>query len=209
VENEGGKYDMKKLSVLFLFLILISLVSAGDLLQSIKQTRTIDLIQTCSDCTFVELTSITYPNGTKLQMNVNMTQIGEDYSYPFGNTTQLGIYKYNTCGDLLSPASNTRVLTCETISFEVTPSGWSGGANVAFFIFIIVAIYSINLLGFFGKNIPMTILGGMALMFLGIYMIQQGIVIYRDNLTNYFSYITIAWGFISAIWAGLEQLEIL
>ena len=41
------------------------------------------------------------------------------------------------------------------------------------------------------------------LIFLGIYMISNGIIIFRDDLTNYIGYITTALGFgltIFAIW---------
>lgn len=102
---------------------LIGFASAGSLEEPVKQNDVVDLVQICSDCNFVELTSITYPNGTKFQMNVNMTKTGEDYDYTFGNTSDLGTYKYNTCGDLLSSQTNTRILTCETITFEVTYTG--------------------------------------------------------------------------------------
>ena len=119
---------MRKLNIIIVFGLivcasLIGMASAGQLEQPIKQNENFDLVQTCSDCIFVELTSMIYPNGSQLEMGVNMTKIGEDYKYSFGNTSQLGTYKYNTCGDLLQSASSTRVLTCETITFEVTYTG--------------------------------------------------------------------------------------
>jgi len=109
--------------MLLVFLFGIGFVSAGSLEQPVKFNSQFDLVQTCSDCIFVELTSVTYPNGTLMIMGINMTKVGEDYSYPFGNTSQLGTYKYNTCGDLLSSATGTRNLKCEVISFEVTSTG--------------------------------------------------------------------------------------
>ena len=72
-----------------------------------------------------------------------------------------------------------------------------------------VLLYGITFFGFFGKNIPMTILGGMALLFLGVYLINHGIIIYRDTLTNYIAYVTIAVGAITALWAILEELEVI
>lgn len=203
---------MKKLNILIVVGLIIlacvvGMVSAGEYLQEVKQGEDITLRQTCPDCTFVEFTSMTYPNQTVTQFNVNMTKVGEDYTYLFGNTTELGTYEFKSCGDLLSQATNTRILKCETIIWEVTPSGSGGSENIVFFIFLIFLIYAINLFGFFGRNIPMTILGGMALIFLGIYMISHGIIIYRDNLTNYVAYVTIAWGFISAMLAGFEMLQ--
>ena len=109
--------------LLILGIVMLSLVSAGNLEQPIRQNEAFDLVQTCQDCTFVELTSVTYPNKTLTEFSINMTKVGEDYKYNFGNTTQLGTYYYTTCGDLLSSASNTRILTCEVISFEVTYTG--------------------------------------------------------------------------------------
>ena len=76
-----------------------------------------------------------------------------------------------------------------------------------FFVFVIIMLYGITLIGFFGKNIPVTILGGMSLLGLGLYTINNGIIIYRDWLTNYFSYVTIAIGAILAIWATLEAIQ--
>ena len=93
--------------------------------------------------------------------------------------------------------------------FQVTPSGQSGNENTVFFIFIILLLYGITFTGFFGKNIPITILGGMAMIFLGVYLINHGIIIYRDNLTNYIAYLTIGVGAVCSFWAGLEQLEVL
>ena len=166
-----------------------------------------DVTQTCPDCTYVELVSVKYPNGTTEELGSNLTKIGESYKKWWQNTTQDGIYEFNTCGDLYRVASNTRVPECENICYEVTPSGKGGTENIVFFIFIIGLIYSINLFGFFGRNIPMTLLGGMALIFLGIYMINHGIIIYRDTLTNYVAYITIAWGFISSMLASYELIQ--
>jgi uncharacterized membrane-anchored protein YitT (DUF2179 family) len=93
----------------------------------------------------------------------------------------------------------------ESISFSITPSGNSGTANIVFFIAVIVLLFGLNLFGINEKNVYMTMLSGMSLIFLGIYMINNGIIIFRDSLTNYIAYITIAWGFISSIGAILEE----
>lgn len=117
------KVPFKFIVGIFIFVLLTSLVGAGSLEQPIKKDSTFDLVQICSNCIFVELTSVTYPNGTQTEFSINMTKNGEDYKYSFGNTSQLGKYEYTTCGDLLSSVTDTRVLTCEVISFEVTYTG--------------------------------------------------------------------------------------
>ena len=169
---------MKLIFLLFISMFLISFASAGDLIQPIEQFKEFDLIQSCEDCTFVELTSMTYPNGNQLEMSKNMTKAGEDYTYRFGNTSQLGTYKYNTCGDLLRTASNTRVLTCETISFEVTPSGFSG--TLGFYILFLILSLGVIILGFSLSDPIIVLLGSFGLYFVGLYILLNGIVGMRD-----------------------------
>lgn len=193
---------MKKIILFSLMcMFLLTLVSAEGSLGTFKQSENIELIQYCDSCSYVTLDSVTLPNSTILFFNETMTKTGNTFNYTFTNTNELGEYDYNVCGD------KSGTLTCENIGFEITPSGNSGINNLVFIIFLIVAIYTINLFGFFGKNEIMTLLGGMFLMFLGVYLINNGIIIYRDNLTNYFSYITIAWGVVSSLIAGYSLYE--
>lgn len=183
------------LSLLIVFLIL-PIVSAN--LGTFKQNECVD-IKTILNTTNVTLSTLSYPDGNYIINNQQMQNIaGFTWNYTTCNTTQLGTYVY----DYFDNEGNVYVN-----DFNITPSGNSGSSNIVFIVFIIIMLYLINLIGFFGKNIPMTILGGMALLGLGIYTINNGIIIYRDWLTNYFSYITIAWGAVSALWAGIEQIQ--
>lgn len=118
-----------------------------------------------------------------------------------GNFTRIGGYGYATI------CNSSNQVGFVSAGFIVTPSGEGGTSNIVFILFLILMLYGINLFGFFGKNETMTLLGGMALIFLGVYLINNGIIIYRDNLTNYFSYITIAWGVVSALMAGYSLYE--
>lgn len=132
---------MKSIYIIPLLILTLNLVGAGSLEQPVAQNEEVELLQTCPDCTYIELTSITYPNGTKTQINVNMTKQGEDYNFTWGNTSQLGIYKYNTCGDLYHINSNQRIVTCETITFEVTYNGEkvSLSNSIIVIVFLLVA----------------------------------------------------------------------
>ncbi len=198
------------LLTLILGMFLISLAPAEIIeIPSIgegKQGEIMILTQLCDDCTQVNLTQVIRrgENSTILLAGeFPMTKNGSNFNYSFSNTFILGKYEYTTCGDL----SGTK--KCEPVSFEITPSGKGGTANMVFFIFIILILYTITFFGFFGKNIPITILGGMAMMFLGIYIIQEGLIIYRDTLTIYFSYLTISIGVVMAFWALLEQFDVI
>ncbi len=192
----------KILMFAILGMFLLSFASAG-LIGTFKVNNEMEITNYCQDgtCTYMNLTSISLPNNTIIYPNAAMVKNYQDFSYTYTPTLQ-GTYTFTTCGN---PSG---VVICDSDTFESTPSGRDGSSNMIFFIVVILLLYTISFLGFFKKNIPMTILGGMALMFLGVYMIQNGIIIYRDNLTNYIGYVTIAWGAISSLWALVEEYDL-
>lgn len=161
------------------------------------------LYQTCNNCTFCDITSVRNEDGDLLLSNVAFDQDGTDYSYTLesGNTTTLGLYTYcYNCGNLIDSRTGC-------IDFKVTPSGRDGNENIALFIILTVMIYAVTFISFFGKNIPLSILTGMMMTSFGVYIINNGIVIYRDNLTNYFGYVTIVIGALIALLATLALIE--
>ncbi|GBE19352.1 hypothetical protein BMS3Abin17_00075 [archaeon BMS3Abin17] len=197
---------MKKIiCFMILSIFIISLISAESI-GTFPQDADVEIYNTCNNCTYCNYTRIKGVNNQTLLSNVQATQDGTYFYYNLGegNTTTLGDYTYcYDCGNAAESETG-----CNT--FKITPSGKSGTENLVTIIFLVLMIYGITFIGFFyGRNIPITILGGMAMMFLGIYLINSGVIIYRDNLTNYFSYLTIALGAIMAFWAALEQLDIL
>ncbi len=198
---------MKKiLLILLVSLLLVTTISASiESLGAFKQGESINLIQNCADCSYNNITTVMLGNGTLLTINDNMQKDRAFFNLTLdsGNALSLGTYFINGIGD---PSG---VDTTWSYTLEVTPSGEDGNENTIFFIFVILLIYGITFTGFFGKNIPITVLGGMAMLFLGIYLVSQGIIIYRDNLTNYIAYLTIAIGGICSIWALLEQFDVL
>lgn len=194
-------------AVLLLILVIVLFaypVNAQEgFLGTFEQGQCVNLIQTCSDCTFNNITSVMYPNSTQALGQVAMTKSNTNYNYTFCSTSVNGIYNVNGKGNANGE------LSIWVYDFEISPSGQSGSSNTSYFIFIIGLIYVIALFGFFGKNIPMSILGGMAMMGLGVYIINEGLIVYRDWLTVYFAYVTIGLGFMIAAWAFLEQLDVL
>ena len=184
------------IGIMFLSLLGASEASLG----TVKQGHCILLKQTCSDCTYNNISAVSYPNRTENAIeNVEMTQDGTLFTYSFCTTNTLGNYLVDGYGD------DDGTKDVWQYNFIVTPSGNSGNSNIALFILIIFLLYGINLLGFFNENVMMTVLGGMALLFLGVYMINNGIIIYRDNLTNYVGYVTSAWGGMSSMFALYKE----
>ena len=93
---------MKKLLLLILIgIFLISFVSAAQQsLGTFKKDSCIQLIQTCSNCTYNNLTYI-YQTGDAVLYNISdgMTKQGSFYNYTFCNTTGIGEYIVNGLGD--------------------------------------------------------------------------------------------------------------
>jgi len=116
------------------------------------------------------------------------------------------IYKLGSYSTILNCNDGTNSLS-SNFYFEVTPSGSSGSSNIVFIIFMILIIYGIGFFGFFGKNMTISILGGLAMLGLGVYMINQGIIIYRDDITTILSYTTIGIGAFFAVVPIVEWIE--
>jgi len=107
---------------LILTLILISLLSLNYVSAQIQSLSTskintnISLTQTVTNSTYCNLTKITYPNNTVLNVYAFMTKNGNDYNYYY-TPDSLGTYSYITCCD------PDGIDTCVGVSFEVTPNG--------------------------------------------------------------------------------------
>lgn len=192
---------MQNKFILFIFLLLVgtSLISAYD---SHKQNTELSFTILSNNATSCTITIAETPNG-----NITINQAGSKFSQTFTfilnnkNFTNLGDYCFNVeCTDGVTIESKNRC-------FTVSPSGNNGTNNLVFIIFIIVIIYAIAFIGFFGKNEIVTLLGGMFMIGLGIYLVNNGIIVYRDWITNYFCYITIGLGAFFSLFTTLEMIQ--
>ena len=203
-KKEKQNKTMKKLLLVFtlLFLFAIPQLYALQNQPTVKQGDCIDLSQICSSCSYVNISSISNRENATLISNKPMISIGNgEWRYEFCNTTFLGRYDVKGQGDINGVDEGFATY------FESTPSGESGTENLVFIIFLIIAIYTITLLGFFKHNATITLIGGMAMIFLRVYLINNGIIIYRDNLTNYFSYLTSLLGGGLSIMAAISLIN--
>jgi len=116
---------------------LLPLITAGNL-GTFKQGHCVSLHQVCRNCTYVNITSIKFPNGTLRNLNEDMTGSDEDYNYTFCDTSLIGSYKYNTCGDLDGDVA------CENIDFEITQTGsiLSTSQGIVYLVFFIILIFA-------------------------------------------------------------------
>ena len=112
---------MAKWSIIILLLVVTSLVLVSGSETDIgtkKQNDCIDLIQTCADCTYVNFTSYTMPNGTRNVIEVVGVKNGVSFTYNNCNlANQTGTYIVDGHGNVGG------VDTVFTYTYVVTPTG--------------------------------------------------------------------------------------
>lgn len=134
--------NKKDLLILIVGIFLISFVSAQEAsLGSFTQNQCIELLQTCTNCTFVNISSVELrqPISSKLLNQVQMEKDGIRYNYTFCNTSKIGEYIYWTYGDPNGDLSDPT-----GVSFSVSPIGLtqstSQGIGSAIFLVLMVCL---------------------------------------------------------------------
>lgn len=101
----------------------------------------IDLVQTCSDCTYVNISKVTRPDSTTALGAVGMQKTGPYYNYTFCDTNMTGDYQVNGYGDSYG------LETVWNYYFTITPTGNIMAKNgvVIFFsiLFLVILLSSI------------------------------------------------------------------
>lgn len=202
--------EHKKL-IIFVMLFSIALVSASSpSLGTFKQSQAIELKQSCvingTFCDTCRISSVDYPNGSRAIEDKTMTKGSVDFYYELGSayTEPLGTYRVNGYCDF---GSVRRTFVYVLI---VTPSGQSGTSNIVFIVILLVLLYVLTLVFFLQRRIelaPFVALCGMTLGTLGLYIIRQGLIVYRDWFTNSVAYVTIGVGFGLGLWSLIEWIE--
>ena len=113
-------------------------------LGSVKQNDCIELIQSCSNCTFTNITSVVYPNKTKIVLGELMTKQGVEYNYSFCKTSIIGNYIVNGFSDV------DGINTVWGYDFDVTGNGKPkpAGSIVVLFTLCFLVIISFMLYQF-------------------------------------------------------------
>jgi len=191
----------KILLTIIIGIFLINFTSAAiSNLGTFKQGECISLIQTCVSCTYNNISRVVVsPSSDVVLQNVVMTRDGTFYNYTLCNTTLLGEYHVNGFGDL--DGTQTKF----NYYLNVTPSGDKGVLGL--FIILIAGAYAIGFIGFFGKHEWVSVLGGLAMMLLGVYIARYGIDVYRNFMTIGFSYFTIGLGGLFTLVPLIEMIR--
>jgi hypothetical protein len=182
--------------ILLITIPLISSVSLG----TFKTNDCVNLIQTCSNCTYANITSVIYPNSSVALSNVVMTKDGTYYNYSFCRTSLNGLYIATGFGD---PDGSINVWNYD---FNVTPAG-GAERNTTFFIIIILIALGLILISFIFKNYIFAFFGGLTFLICGVYGMIYGYGDVTTNFTRMISLILLGLGAIVTILSGLDLLQ--
>ena len=183
------------------FMLVVPFVSA-DSLGTFKQNQEMQITNYCSDgtCTYMNLSSIILPNGTKINHNAAMTKNVQDFNYTY-TPTLIGEYEFNTCGN---PSGS---VICDSDTFESTPSGFVG--TLGFYILILILSLGIIILGFSLSDGWIVILGSFGFILLGLFILLYGIDGMKDTAYTYgIGIITIMAGSYIGIRSAIEQMAL-
>ena len=139
---------MKYLTILLAFVLLISLATAQQqTLGTFKQGESINLLQTCADCTYVNISYVQAPNSTVILSNKVMTKSGVTFNHTLEAQQQLGNYIVCGVGDLEGTA------TTWCYDFEITILGDKFDNSQSPIIYIAVGLTTIFALFFFALGV--------------------------------------------------------
>jgi len=102
--------------IILLLYSIIPLVTASTL-GTFQKDECLSLIQTCDNCSYVNISNVIYPNSSIALGQVEMTKIGTYYNYSFCKTNVSGIYIVNTFGD------DDGFTTGNSYDFIINPQG--------------------------------------------------------------------------------------
>jgi hypothetical protein len=148
---------MKKIALIFIILLFLPFLNAETQtlggVDGYPPNEDIPLAQTCTNCTFVNITTIKLGNGTLEKFNVIMTKDGTDYNYTLDKSyvSSLGEYIINWCAD------PDGTFTCGNYNLFVRKNGLLTTAEaILYFLLIVISLLGFCLFLFYAIQIPYT-----------------------------------------------------
>ena len=128
---------MKYLWAVFALIFMLTFVSADSIGDGYKVDEEMQITNYCQagTCTYMNLSSLEYPNGTITYLKSVMTQNGQTFNYTF-TPDKVGTYYFITCGDSTTAA-------CDKDTFITTYNGEINSNNVAIYIVLLIFMCSL------------------------------------------------------------------
>jgi len=133
-------------------------------------------------------------------MSFNTNSNDFNYTVPAGFISKTGIYTYTVF--VYTPSESTSY----NFEFKVTPTGENG--LIAYYFIGLLIVFSIVSLGIYKKDITTTLLGTFGLYFVGLWVLINGLDIFKNWMTDGIGIITLGFaGYLSLIMA-MEYTDI-
>jgi len=132
---------MNKKIIIFILmgLFLVSFISAQQSsLGTFKRFDTVELRQLCASCSYTNISSVVYPNGSKAIVNITMNVDGNEFTYDFNKTDALGEYIVNGESDV------DGIATSWAYTFKVTPTGEDVGDIGSYLGILVLIMFAIS-----------------------------------------------------------------
>jgi len=187
--------------ITLVILLVLPLINAETTtLGTFKQNSCIKLIQTCSDCTYVNISSVLYPNGQAAIGQVAMIKAGTEYSYNYCLTSQNGEYVVNGFAD---PDGEVTVW-----SYNLVVNSDGEYNSIMAYVLILAILTGLIILGFSIADGWFVVLGGLGFIIFGLYTYVNGIAgVSDDFLVLAISLITGGVGAYLAINSAMEIIN--
>lgn len=179
----------KLVFLLFIVALLPFVVGEQQTLGTFKTGTCVELLQTCSNCTYVNITSVNYPNSTQALGETPMGKFGTYYNSSFCSTQPLGYYVVSGVGDL-NGADQVWIY-----NFQITPAGGPENNTTVFVTTLILAILLL-VIAFFFENYIFAFLAGLAFLINGVYGMIYGFGLITNLYTQIVSYFLLGVGII-------------
>jgi len=127
----------KFIITLILGIFLLSSISALDSLGTFEQGENVRIKQNCADATYINLSSITYPNGSVAVSNIEMISAGSgEYFYWFNYTETDGRYDVLGISDGCEKTFATYLI--------ITPNGktFTTQNAISYLVFILIILFT-------------------------------------------------------------------
>jgi len=196
---------MNKILLVILLIMVINiplLIAEQETLGNFKIGECINLRQSCSNCSYSNISQIIAPDSSTVLTEVIMQKIGNDYNYTWCDADQNGEY-------IIVGFSNVDgIKTSWAYNLFVTPTGVlqeSFFENSVLLILLALAMI-IMVLAFYMHSFPLGFIAGIMWMLGGVYAMIYGFNNYTDTFTRAVGLVFISIGFIFSVAAGYEWL---
>lgn len=200
---------MKYLLPLFILLMIpfvagqqVEVPSWGD---DIKIDDCVNLVQTCANCTSVNVTSVLKPvtKENLLSNTIEMGKNGTSYNYTFCKNNVVGTYIVQGEAD---PDGEIIIWSAE---YKVTPGGFNGGSSGNYILIGIILVFSIGIMVIgFNKQEPIFVLfAGIVLAVFGLFVFNNGIGNFRNVMTQTVGAAILGISAFISIKTGFEMMQ--